>query len=80
MMVLLHRRMARMAVVVESSYGFSAINSSAACTPNTIIIAGGVGITAALPYIRHSAGRVRLFWGVRTPALVREIRHTSTGG
>jgi hypothetical protein len=73
-------------VLVESSYGpeqMSIIPSPAAKPslqyPNTIFIAGGVGITSLLPTINRtspfskSSGVAKLFWGVRTEPLVLSV-------
>ncbi|KAF2672133.1 hypothetical protein BT63DRAFT_445999 [Microthyrium microscopicum] len=38
-----------------------------------IAIAGGVGITAVLPTLRHHLGPKKLYWGCRTPALVDQV-------
>jgi len=86
-------------VLVESSYGpeqMSIIPSPTARPslqyPNTIFIAGGVGITAVIPLLNHTStispalGVSKLFWGVRTEPLVRSVEqllgqeHIGSGG
>jgi hypothetical protein len=63
-------------VLIETSYGTSLLHEETITTPNVILIAGGVGITAIVPYIRRSPGRVKLFWGVRNSALVDAVKET----
>lgn len=66
-------------VLVESSYGHQSMVSPrggfptpSAKYPNLVVIAGGVGITAALPILDSarslyaSQGSKKLFWGVRS--------------
>ena len=67
-------------VLIESSYGHEASCSHpTADFPNTICIAGGVGITAVLPTLSQglslhaSQGSNKLFWGVRDEALVDAV-------
>ncbi|KAH8884118.1 putative ferric-chelate reductase [Thozetella sp. PMI_491] len=61
-------------ILVEASYGRSLLYDDTIATPNTILIAGGVGITAIVPHLRRSLGRVRLFWGVRNKALADSVK------
>ncbi|KAI0379342.1 ferric reductase like transmembrane component-domain-containing protein [Hypomontagnella monticulosa] len=64
----------RLPVLVEASYGASELEELRA-VPNCIVIAGGVGITALASVLRtRGTGRVRLFWGVRSNALVEAVR------
>lgn len=60
-------------VMVESSY--PGLSLGELCTvPNCIVIAGGVGITAAGPLLRaRGPGRMRFFWGVRSKLLVEAV-------
>jgi NAD(P)H-flavin reductase len=73
-------------VLVESSYGSEQMSIVPSPTakpslqyPNTIFIAGGVGITALLPMLNRmsplgrSSGMSKLFWGVRTEPLVVSV-------
>lgn len=60
-------------VLIESSYGQhqSLLNEhDLSSYPNLVCIAGGVGITAILPFLTSHVGRNKLFWGVRTGGLV----------
>lgn len=72
--------------LVESSYGseqMSVIPSPPVGPtleyPNTILIAGGVGITSLLPLLDrfnglgNPIGKAKLFWGVRTEPLVAAV-------
>ncbi|KAI5360102.1 putative ferric reductase transmembrane component-like domain-containing protein [Septoria linicola] len=78
-------------ILIESSYGhniFSGIGSSNSSKstplstyPNLICIAGGVGITALLPHLTshnpfNSNTSKRLYWGVRSLALVSALHNT----
>lgn len=56
-------------VLVEGSYGKP---QNLAKYPTLLCFAGGVGITAILPYIhsRVTYGRTKLYWGSRSQALV----------
>lgn len=72
-------------VLLEGSYGHESsalLKGSSAPTPefpNTICIAGGVGITAVLPALTSTLGihapigTTKLFWGVRQPAIVNAV-------
>lgn len=55
-------------VLVESSYNQ---HESTSDYPYLVAIGGGVGVTALLPYVRKHVGVSKLYWGVRTPALVQ---------
>lgn len=76
-------------VLIESSYGHQSAVSShgglptpSSTYPNLVVIAGGVGITAALPILDNarslyaSQGSKKLFWGVRSgsEALVSSVQ------
>ena len=76
----------RILVLVESSYGsdeMSIIPSPSLHPtidyPNLICIAGGVGISAILPFLDRAdgflppLGTIKLFWGVRTEPLVESV-------
>lgn len=66
--------------LVESSYGNNIFgdhgSAGLSSHPNLICIAGGVGITAMLPYLRGHVGRTKLYWGVRKQSLVDAMRDT----
>lgn len=65
------RGRSRIEILVEGSYGkFQDLSSY----PTLICIAGGVGITACLPYLRMHPGNTRLYWGSRSEALVNSIK------
>ena len=49
-------------VLLEAGYSSHSI-SSLNKLPILIVLAGGVGITAVLPYLRAHLGRVKLYWG-----------------
>ncbi|QDS72601.1 hypothetical protein FKW77_001484 [Venturia effusa] len=70
------RSRASLPVLVESPYGSHPDLSAYSLL---IGIAGGVGITAVAPMIRHHPGRTKLFWGVRTPGIVEEMRESLAG-
>jgi DMSO/TMAO reductase YedYZ heme-binding membrane subunit len=57
-------------VLVESPYSSRTDLSEYS---HLICIAGGVGITAVLPYLRSRQGRKKLLWGVRKTAIVDEM-------
>ena len=58
-------------VLVESPYGPHPDLSS---HPTLICIAGGVGITAVIPFLRSHPGRTKLFWGVRSSGIVEDMQ------
>ncbi|KAH6685400.1 ferric reductase like transmembrane component-domain-containing protein [Plectosphaerella plurivora] len=63
---------ARLRVVIEGPYHHSgSVASQLAKCPDVICIAGGVGITACLPYLRQSkaASSTKLFWSSRSSGL-----------
>jgi NAD(P)H-flavin reductase len=73
-------------VLVESSYRpvqitISPLSTAKRCLvyPNTVFIAGGVGITALLPLLYQAnaslcpLGTIKLFWGVRSEPLVLSV-------
>jgi len=57
-------------VLIEGSYGRHEILSE---FPTLLCIAGGVGITACLPYLRAFPGNATLHWGSRSQALVDSL-------
>lgn len=62
-------------VLIESSYGHSLLQSTpTASYPNLVCIAGGVGITAILPYLASHIGNKKLYWGVRKGTLVDALQ------
>lgn len=73
-------------ILIEASYGHESAGLLATSStapspdfPNTICIAGGVGITGVLPTLTHTLslhaplGFTKLFWGVRSAALVESV-------
>ncbi|KAH7163538.1 ferric reductase transmembrane component 4 [Dactylonectria estremocensis] len=78
-------------IFLESSYGhesnslLKATHAPSDAYPNTVCIAGGVGITAVLPALRETlslytpSGTTKLFWGVRSRALVDSIERLVAG-
>lgn len=65
------RDRSRIKVLVEGSYGKHKDLSN---YRTLICIAGGVGITACLPYLRLHPGNTRLYWGSRSEALVNSLK------
>lgn len=47
--------------------------------PVLICVAGGVGITAILPYLHVHRGITRLYWGSRSQGLVNALRDEIKG-
>ncbi|KAH7022358.1 ferric reductase transmembrane component 4 [Ilyonectria destructans] len=78
-------------ILLESSYGressalLKASHAPSAEYPNTVCIAGGVGITAVLPALRETlslytpSGTAKLFWGVRNQGLVSAVEGMLVG-
>lgn len=78
-------------ILLESSYGhessalLKASHAPSAEYPNTVCIAGGVGITAVLPALRETlslytpSGKAKLFWGVRSQGLVSAVEGMLAG-
>ena len=73
-------------VLIEASYGHESASLLTGLStaprpefPNTVCIAGGVGITGVLPALTQtlslhaSLGSTKLFWGSRSAALVEEM-------
>ncbi|KAL8691051.1 MAG: hypothetical protein Q9218_003635 [Villophora microphyllina] len=61
------REHAALPALVESAYGPHEDLSEYSLL---ICIAGGVGITACLPYLRAHPGATKLFWGVRSRGII----------
>ncbi|KAL8932296.1 MAG: hypothetical protein Q9216_006894 [Gyalolechia sp. 2 TL-2023] len=70
------RKHARLPVLIESAYGPHEDLSEYALL---ICIAGGVGITACLPYLRAHPGATKLFWGARSHGVVDAMTPSLTG-
>ncbi|KAI2780436.1 ferric reductase like transmembrane component-domain-containing protein [Daldinia loculata] len=58
-------------VLIEGTYGTQEDLSD---YPTLVCIAGGVGVTSVLPYMRAHLGNVYLYWGSRTQALVDSMK------
>ena len=63
-------------VLVENAYGPHGDLSEYA---RLICIAGGVGVTACVPYLRAHAGERKLFWGARSQGVVDAMAATLAG-
>ena len=61
------RRQATLPVLVEAAYGPHEDLSDHSLL---VCIAGGVGVTACLPYLRAHPGPTKLFWGARSQGIV----------
>lgn len=70
------RSRATLPVLVEAGYGQHEDTLNA---PSLLCVAGGVGITACIPYLRSHPGRVKLLWGVRTSGLVKDCESMLAG-
>ncbi|KAF1980575.1 hypothetical protein K402DRAFT_399290 [Aulographum hederae CBS 113979] len=57
-------------LMIEGSYG---VMEDLSEFPTLVCIAGGVGITSCLPYLRAHAGASYLYWGSRSQALVESL-------
>jgi hypothetical protein len=67
---------ARLRVVIEGPYHHSgSVSSQLAKCADVVCIAGGVGITACLPYLRQNkaASTTKLFWSSRSSDLQRAL-------
>jgi hypothetical protein len=62
-------------VLIEAGYS-SHSPSSLHMSPTLVALTGGVGITAVLPHLCTHPGRVKLYWGCRTQALIDDVRST----
>ncbi|KAL8682102.1 MAG: hypothetical protein Q9186_001807 [Xanthomendoza sp. 1 TL-2023] len=63
-------------VLVESAYGPHEDLSQYSLL---ICIAGGVGITACVPYLRAHPGATKLFWGARSRSIIDAMARSLTG-
>jgi hypothetical protein len=70
------RRQTTLPVLVEASYGPPKDMSN---YPILVCVAGGVGITAILPYLHAHRGTTRLYWGSRSQGLVNALRDEIRG-
>ena len=57
-------------VLVESSYGRHEDLSE---YPSLVCIAGGVGVTAVMPYLHLHPGLKKLYWGVRNDGIIKAL-------
>ncbi|KAK2767773.1 hypothetical protein FQN54_003932 [Arachnomyces sp. PD_36] len=65
----------RVSVVVDGPYPHSGqVAKQLKQTSSIVYIAGGVGITALLPYLRHIAVPSQLFWGIRKAGLAASVQ------
>ena len=71
----LHKH-ATLPVLVESGYG---PHEDLSAYSLLICIAGGVGITACIPYLRAHPGATRLFWGARSQGVVDAMAPSLSG-
>ncbi|KAF4626651.1 hypothetical protein G7Y89_g11504 [Cudoniella acicularis] len=63
-------------VLVESMYGkHEGLDGYA----SLVCIAGGVGVTAVLPYLQVHPGAKKLFWGVRNEGIVKAMKISLQG-
>ncbi|PVH95329.1 hypothetical protein DM02DRAFT_691015, partial [Periconia macrospinosa] len=65
----------RLSILMEGPYKHSGASSQLAQCSSILCIAGGIGITAQLPYLRHVSPNVptKLFWSTRKAGLVRAV-------
>ncbi|RDL35207.1 uncharacterized protein BP5553_07138 [Venustampulla echinocandica] len=63
-------------VLVESIYG---TNEDLSGYPSLICIAGGVGVTAIMPYLQSHPGSKKLYWGVRNAGIVKTLESSFHG-
>ena len=70
------RKRTSLPVLVEASYGPP---KDLSMYPVLICVAGGVGITAVLPYLHGHHGTTRLYWGSRSQGLVNAMRDETRG-
>jgi NAD(P)H-flavin reductase len=71
------RKRTSLPVLVEASYGAPRNFKK---YPLLICVAGGVGITAILPYLHvRRRGSAKLYWGCRSTALVNSLREDIRG-
>ena len=65
------RTKTQLPVLIEGAYGRHADLSD---YPTLVCIAGGVGVTAVLPYMRAHPGNAYLYWGSRSQALTDSLK------
>ena len=70
------RSHAKLPVLVESAYGPHEDLSEYSLL---ICVAGGVGITACVPYLRAHPGSTKLFWGARSQGIVDAMAPSLAG-
>ncbi|KAI0378934.1 ferric reductase like transmembrane component-domain-containing protein [Hypomontagnella monticulosa] len=63
-------------VLIEGPYG---THEDLSDYPTLVCIAGGVGVTAVLPYMRAHFGNTFLYWGSRSQALVDSLKPLTLG-
>lgn len=63
-------------VLIESPYRS---HTSTSEYSHLVCIAGGVGVTAVLLYLRSHPGNKKLLWGVRSPGIVEEMKDSLAG-
>ncbi|KAL8812217.1 MAG: hypothetical protein Q9223_001540 [Gallowayella weberi] len=63
-------------VLVESAYG---PHEDLSAFSVLICVAGGVGITACVPYLRAHPGATKLFWGARSRSIIDAMAPSLTG-
>lgn len=63
-------------VLVESTYGG---HEDLSGYPMLICIAGGVGITAVMPFLQSHPGSKKLYWGVRNDGIVKAMEASLSG-
>ena len=63
-------------VLVESSYGR---HEDLSDHPSLVCIAGGVGVTAVMPYLQLHPGLKKLYWGVRNDGIVKAVEPSLRG-
>lgn len=69
----------RVGVLVDGPYSHSGrVAAQLKQTSSVVYIAGGVGITALLPYLRHIAIPSKLFWGTRKAGLLASVEPALT--
>lgn len=70
------RKHATLPVLVESAYG---PHENLPEHSLLICIAGGVGITACVPYLRAHPGATKLFWGARSQGIIDAMAPSLSG-
>ncbi|MCJ1265028.1 hypothetical protein MMC22_004903 [Lobaria immixta] len=70
------RKQVTLPVLVESAYGPHEDLSEYSLL---ICIAGGVGITACVPYLRAHPGATKLFWGARSQGIIDDMAPSLRG-